>query len=202
MVITHVKVSPVERHRVLGFASVTLCGCFVLRAMRIVDGNKRRYVAMPRRYSKEGQVFEVYHPIGKDARDTLEQVIFDEYLRACRGEVCAFEKVMIGSNCRDFRITSVKVRPFEEVKLRGFASLVVDGCIAVTGIKIIEGKRRSFLQMPNAKKKSGRYFDLAFPIDTETRDLIESMVLSEFAKQPKDGGLEQTAGQHGASSSG
>jgi stage V sporulation protein G len=193
MVITNVRVSPVERQRVRGFASVTLCDCFVLRAMRIVDGSKRMYVAMPRRYSKEGQVFEVYHPIGKEARDTLERVIFEEYHRQIRGETCAKERVVIGSDCPDFRITSVKVRPFEEVKLRGFASLVIDDCIAVTGIKIIEGRKRSFLQMPNARKKSGKFFDLAFPISSDVRDTIERTVLSEFARQPEGAGLEQTA---------
>jgi stage V sporulation protein G len=194
MVITNVRVSPVERQRVLGFASITLCECFVLRAMRIVEGNKRRYVAMPRRFSKEGQVFEVFHPIGKEARDTLEQVIFNEYTRQVRGEAGVPERVIIGSECPDFRITSVKVRPFEEVKLRGFASLVLDDCIAITGIKIIEGRKRAFLQMPNARKKSGKFFDLAFPISSDIRDMIESKVLSEFENQPEGVGLEQNAG--------
>lgn len=192
MVITDVRVSPVERQRVLGFASVTLCECFVLRAMRIVDGNKRRYVAMPRRYSKEGQVFEVYHPIGKEARDTLERVIFDEYARQLRGETGAFERVVIGSECQDLRITSVKVRPFAEVKLRGFASIVIDDCIAVTGIKIIEGRKRAFLQMPNARKKSGKFFDLAFPISSEVRNLIEGRILQEYGRQQDDFGLVQS----------
>jgi stage V sporulation protein G len=190
MVITDVRVSPVERQRVLGFASVTLCECFVLRAMRIVDGNKRRYVAMPRRYSKEGQVFEVYHPIGKEARDTLERVIFDEYARQLRGETGAFERAVIGSECQDLRITSVKVRPFAEVKLRGFASIVIDDCIAVTGIKIIEGRKRAFLQMPNARKKSGKFFDLAFPISSEVRNLIEERIIQEYGRQQDDFGLE------------
>jgi stage V sporulation protein G len=183
MVITDVRVSPVERQRVLGFASVTLCECFVLRAMRIVDGNKRRYVAMPRRYSKEGQVFEVYHPIGKEARDTLERVIFDEYTRRVRGETGVPERVMIGSKCRDFRITSAKVRLFAEVKLRGFASIVIDDCIAITGVKIIEGRKRAFLQMPNARKKSGKFFDLAFPISSEVRNHIEKTILEEYGRQ-------------------
>ncbi len=194
MVITNVRVSPVERQRVLGFASVTLCECFVLRAMRIVDGNKRRYVAMPRRYSKEGQVFEVFHPIGKEARDTLEQVVFDEYTRQIRGETGSMDEVMIGTDCRDFRITSVKVRLFEEVKLRGFASLVVDDCIAITGIKIIEGRKRAFLQMPNARKKSGKFFDLAFPIKSDVRDMIERTILSEFGNQPEGVGLGHGTG--------
>jgi stage V sporulation protein G len=193
MVITNVRVSPVERQRVLGFASITLCECFVLRAMRIVDGKNRRYVAMPRRYSKEGQVFEVYHPIGKEARDTLERTVFDEYLRVVRREPGVPERVTIGSQCSDFRITSVKVRPYEEVKLRGFASLVIDDCIAVTGIKIIEGRKRSFLQMPNARKKSGKFFDLAFPISSDIRDLIENAVLSEFARQHEGAGPESFA---------
>jgi stage V sporulation protein G len=101
---------------------------------------------------------------------------------------------MIGSDCEDFKITSVKVRTFEEVKLRGFASLVIDDCIAITGIKIIEGRKRAFLQMPNARKKSGKFFDLAFPIRSDVRDLIERTVLSEYGIQPEGVGTGHGAG--------
>ncbi len=194
MVITDVRVSPVEMQRVIGFASITLCGCFVLRAMRIVEGRKRRYLAMPRRYSKDGQAFEVFHPIGKAARDTLERVVFREYARRIRGEQGVPEMAVIGSECPDLRITSVNVRPFDEPKLRGFASVVLDDCIAITGIKIIEGRKRAFLQMPNARKKSGTFFDLAFPISSDIRDMIESMVLSEYRSNAEGAGLKHSAG--------
>jgi DNA-binding cell septation regulator SpoVG len=67
MVISAVKVTPVNKMNLLAVASITLCECFVLRAMRLVKGSSRRYVAMPTRQTGTGRVFEVYHPITAQA---------------------------------------------------------------------------------------------------------------------------------------
>jgi stage V sporulation protein G len=183
MVVTSVRVTPVEKDRLLAVASITLCDCFVLRAMRLVDGHRRKYLAMPIRQSKTGEIFEVFHPINKETRDGLENLILEEYDRRLAGaSEDGTGKYFLGSQCEDFNITNVRVRAFEGVKLRGFASLVIDDCLAVTGIKIIAGKRKSFVQMPNVKRKSGKLRDLAFPTKPETRQLIEELIFKEFEK--------------------
>jgi stage V sporulation protein G len=183
MVVTSVRVTPVEKDRLLAVASITLCDCFVLRAMRLVDGHQRRYLAMPIRQSKTGEIFEVFHPINKDARDVLEDLIVKEYERRTAGlPTVAAEGCVLGSACADFIITNVRVRCFEGLKLRGFASLVIDDALAITGIKIIAGKRKSFVQMPNVRRKNGKLRDLAFPTKPETRRLIEEMIFEEFKK--------------------
>ena len=187
MVVTSVRVTPVEKDRLLAVASITLCDCFVLRAMRLVDGHRRRYLAMPIRQSKTGEIFEVFHPINKETRDALENLILQEYESRAAGAAeheadgnpVAY---YLGSACRDFVVTNVRVRAFEGVKLRGFASLVIDDCLAITGIKIIAGKRKSFVQMPNIRRKSGKLRDLAFPTKPETRQLIEELIFKEFEK--------------------
>jgi stage V sporulation protein G len=183
MVVTSVRVTPVEKDRLLAVASITLCDCFVLRAMRLVDGHRRKYLAMPIRQSKTGEIFEVFHPINKETRDGLENLILAEYdrrLTTVPGD--ELPKCYLGSRCEDFVVTNVRVRAFEGVKLRGFASMVIDDCLAVTGIKIIAGKRKSFVQMPNVKRKSGKLRDLAFPTKPETRKLIEDLIFGEFDK--------------------
>jgi len=183
MVVTSVRVTPVRKDRLLAVASITLCDCFVLRAMRLVDGHKRRYVAMPIRQSKTGDIFEVFHPINKETRDKIEEMICNEYDRRVAGSPGdSTVECLIGSECRDFVITNVQVRCFEGLKLRGFASLVIDDALAVTGIKIIAGKRKSFVQMPNVRRKSGKLRDLAFPTRPETRQLIEELIFQEFKR--------------------
>jgi len=183
MVITSVRVTPVEKERLLAVASITLCDCFVVRAMRLVDGHSRKYLAMPIRQSKTGEIFEVFHPINKQTRDVLENLILQEYEHRVSGQPAAELGVcFIGSACEDFVVTNVRVRAFEGVKLRGFASLVIDDCLAVTGIKIIAGKRKSFVQMPNVRRKSGKLRDLAFPTKPEIRQLIEELIFKEFDK--------------------
>jgi stage V sporulation protein G len=181
MVVTSVRVTPVEKDRLLAVASVTLCDCFVLRAMRLVDGHKRKYVAMPIRQSKTGEVFEVFHPINSETRASLEEIIVEEYEKRSAGSPVVEPEVRyLGSECADFIITSVRVRCYEGIKLRGFASMVIDDCLAITGIKIIAGKHKSFVQMPNVKRKNGKLRDLAFPTRPETRNQIEEVVFREF----------------------
>jgi stage V sporulation protein G len=183
MVVSSVRVTPVEKDRLLAVASLTLCDCFVLRAMRLVDGHKRKYVAMPIRQSKTGEIFEVFHPINKQTRDVIEDLIIREYDRRLSG--ASDEHAIschLGSQCPDFVITNVRVRSFDGLKLRGFASLVIDDCLVVTGIKIIAGKRKSFVQMPNVRRKSGKLRDLAFPTKPETRQMIEEMIFEEFKR--------------------
>lgn len=183
MVISAAKVTPVNKLNLLAVASITLCDCFVLRAMRLVKGSSRRYVAMPTRQTGTGRVFEVYHPITAQARQVLEELIFDGYDQQMEGRT--FEPalpVYLGSEREDFVISSVRVKPYDEPKLRGFASMVLDDCLVVNGIKLILGKNRRFVQMPNVRKKTGRFRDLAFPTHPRVRGLIEQTVFDEFKK--------------------
>ncbi len=181
MLITSARVTPINRDRVLAVATLTLCDCFVLRALRLMEGRSRRYLAMPTRQTGKGGVFEVYHPINRETREILEQLVIGGYERKMKGaSEQADSQVYIGSESPDFVITSVRVKPFEEQKLRGFATMVIDNCLAVNGIKIIVGKRRSFVQMPNVRKRSGKFRDLAFPTKPDVREMIERAVFDEF----------------------
>jgi stage V sporulation protein G len=183
MLITGVRVTPIDRDRVLAVATITLCDCFVLRAMRLMEGRSRRYVAMPTRQTGRGGVFEVYHPISKEARTVLEKVVIDGYDEKTSRHGSDFaEPVFLGSPSPGFVISSIRVKPFEEQKLKGFATMVLDDCLAVNGIKIIGGKKRQFVQMPNVRKKSGKFRDLAFPMKPEIRDLIEKKIFEEYDK--------------------
>lgn len=181
MLITSARVTPINRDRVLAVATLTLSDCFVLRALRLMEGRSRRYLAMPTRQTGKGGVFEVYHPINRETRELLEEIVIGGYENKIAGaSEQADSPVFIGSQTPDFVITSIRVKPFEEQKLRGFATMVIDDCLAVNGIKIIVGKHRSFVQMPNVRKRSGKFRDLAFPTKPEIRDMIEKAVFAEF----------------------
>ena len=47
MEITEVRVFPVEEDRLKGYATITLDGCFLIRDLKIIMGNKGLFVAMP-----------------------------------------------------------------------------------------------------------------------------------------------------------
>ena len=77
-------------------------------------------------------------------------------------------------------ITEVKVFPIQEEKLKAFVSIVFDHCFMVNDIKIIQGRDGLFISMPSRKKKNGEFKDVAHPLNTETRRMIEEKVLAEY----------------------
>ena len=66
--------------------------------------------------------------------------------------------------------------------LKGMASITIDDCFVVKGIKIVNGKNGLFISMPNQKSANGEYKDIAFPINTETRKLITNAIMEEYNK--------------------
>jgi len=79
-------------------------------------------------------------------------------------------------------ITDVKIFPVDEDKLRAYVTITLDGCFVVRDLKVIQGTTGLFVAMPAKKRKDGTYKDIAHPLNSEMRDLLEKLVLSEFAK--------------------
>ena len=82
------------------------------------------------------------------------------------------------------KITSVNVRKIEKEgsRMKGIASVLLDECFAVHDIRIIEGDNGLFIAMPSRKSTDGEYRDIAHPINTQTRDRIQSIVLEAYEK--------------------
>ena len=85
-------------------------------------------------------------------------------------------------------ITSVSVRKIDsEKKIRGIASVVLDDCFAVHGIRIIEGENGLFTAMPNRKNNDGEFYDVAHPITQDCRKMFEDAIIEEYNKVQEEG---------------
>lgn len=80
-------------------------------------------------------------------------------------------------------ITEVRMSLRDEDKLKAFVSITLDNCFVVRGIKIIKGASGLFVAMPCRRKPDGTFQDLAHPINAETRQWMEGLILSEYAKE-------------------
>jgi stage V sporulation protein G len=67
--------------RLKAFASITLDDAFVVRGIKIIEGQNGMFVAMPSRKRKDGDFQDVAHPITSEAREELERVVLAEYQR-------------------------------------------------------------------------------------------------------------------------
>ena len=80
------------------------------------------------------------------------------------------------------KITSVNVRITEKEnsRMKGIASIIIDDCFAVHDIRIIEGNEGLFIAMPSRKTPTGTYRDIAHPINSGTRERIQSTILARY----------------------
>ena len=81
------------------------------------------------------------------------------------------------------KVTDVRVRKItNEGKMRAVVSITLDDEFVVHDIKVIEGEKGLFIAMPSKKSADGEYRDIAHPINTETRAMLESIILEEYER--------------------
>ena len=79
------------------------------------------------------------------------------------------------------QITDVRVRKVaKEGKLKGVVSITMADEFVVHDIKVIEGEKGLFTAMPSKKALDGEYRDIAHPINSETRERIQSIILEKY----------------------
>lgn len=79
------------------------------------------------------------------------------------------------------QITDVRVRKVaKEGKMKAIVSITIDNEFVVHDIKVIEGEKGVFIAMPSRKAADGEYRDIAHPINTETRDMIQRIILERY----------------------
>jgi stage V sporulation protein G len=80
------------------------------------------------------------------------------------------------------RVTSVNVTLANQGKLRGYARIVLDDCLVIDGLKIIERDNGLFVSMPSRKRQDGTFADTVHPTNAQTREMIEHSVLTEYRR--------------------
>jgi len=79
--ITEVRVSLRNDEKLKAFVSITLNDSFVIRGLKIIEGNSGMFVAMPSRKRPDGQHQDLAHPINDATRKYLTKCVMDEYHR-------------------------------------------------------------------------------------------------------------------------
>lgn len=81
------------------------------------------------------------------------------------------------------QITDVRVRKVaKEGKLKAVVSITIDDEFVVHDIKVIEGEKGLFIAMPSKKALDGEYRDIAHPINSGTRERIQSTILQRYTE--------------------
>ena len=81
MEITEVRIFPVNEEKLKAYVTITLDSCFVVRDLKVINGNSGLFVAMPAKRRKDGTFKDIAHPLNCETRERMERAILAEYER-------------------------------------------------------------------------------------------------------------------------
>lgn len=80
MTITDVRVRKVESEgKMKAVVSITIDDEFAVHDIKVIEGDKGLFIAMPSRKAKDGEYRDIAHPINSDTREKLQKTILDHY---------------------------------------------------------------------------------------------------------------------------
>ena len=80
MKITDVRIRKVEKEgKMKAVVSITIENEFVIHDIKIIEGEKGLFIAMPSRKSNDGEYRDIAHPINSATRDNLQKLILEKY---------------------------------------------------------------------------------------------------------------------------
>lgn len=85
MQITDIRVRKLTKEgKMKAVVSVTFDDVFVVHDIKVIDGDKGLFIAMPSRRAGDGEYRDIAHPINSDMRDRLQSEILAKYEEAVK----------------------------------------------------------------------------------------------------------------------
>ena len=78
-------------------------------------------------------------------------------------------------------VTDVRIRKItKEGKMKAVVSITLDDEFVIHDIKVIEGEKGLFIAMPSRRTGDGEYRDIAHPINSDTREKVQNVILQRY----------------------
>lgn len=83
MQITDVRVRKVTKEgKMKAIVSITLDNEFVVHDIKVIEGDKGLFIAMPSKKAADGEYRDIAHPINSATRDSIQKIVLEHYERA------------------------------------------------------------------------------------------------------------------------
>ncbi|NOY53889.1 MAG: septation regulator SpoVG [Deltaproteobacteria bacterium] len=79
MEITEVQIYPVADRMLKAYVAITFDDCFVVRDMKVIQGRKGIFVAMPSRRQADGSYRDIAHPLDTQTRNRIQEQVLRVY---------------------------------------------------------------------------------------------------------------------------
>ena len=86
MQITDVRIRKIDKEgKMKAVVSITIDDDFVVHDIKVIEGEKGMFIAMPSRKAADGEYRDIAHPINSQTRDRLSKLILDKYNEEMEG---------------------------------------------------------------------------------------------------------------------
>jgi len=80
MQVTDVRIRKVDKDgKMKAIVSITFDNEFVIHDIKVIEGEKGLFIAMPSRKTADGEYRDIAHPIKSSTRDAIQNIILDKY---------------------------------------------------------------------------------------------------------------------------
>lgn len=82
MQITDVRVRQITKEgKMKAVVSITLDDEFVVHDIKVIEGDKGLFIAMPSKKTSDGEYRDIAHPINSSTRESIQKIILDSYVK-------------------------------------------------------------------------------------------------------------------------
>ncbi|OGF44983.1 MAG: septation protein SpoVG [Candidatus Firestonebacteria bacterium RIFOXYC2_FULL_39_67] len=85
MEITEVKLHLRNEEKLKAYATITIDDCFVIRDLKVIQGNTGMFISMPSRKKPDGSFKDIAHPLNNETRIMIENRILQAYKDSLAG---------------------------------------------------------------------------------------------------------------------
>lgn len=173
-----------EGSKAKAVATVTVNDEFVLKGIKVFEGENGLFASMPSR--KVGNDYqEVMFPITKEAREQLNNAVLESYGRLVESglDKLPFEERNIPEQSVS-KIT-VSLHQVDDEKTKAVGQIVIDDNIVIAGVKVrhgtnAKGEEKDFVSMPSYQTQTGDYNEYAHAVTKECYEKINKAVMGAY----------------------
>lgn len=173
-----------ESSKAKAVATVTVNDEFVLKGIKVYEGENGLFASMPSR--KVGNDYqEVIFPITKEAREQLNNTVLESYGKLVKSglDKLPFEERKAPE--QSVSKIAVSLHPIDDEKTKAVGQIVIDDNIVIAGVKVrhgtnADGVEKDFVSMPSYQTQTGDYNEYAHAVTKECYEKINKAVMGAY----------------------
>jgi stage V sporulation protein G len=96
MQVTDIRIRRIAKEgKMKAIVSVTLDDAFVVHDIKVIEGEKGLFIAMPSRRASDGEFRDIAHPINTETREHLQELIFEKYRESLKESESLYQDEVI-----------------------------------------------------------------------------------------------------------